>query len=326
MVGLVVDHVFAKHQQEKGCPEDPARTTAIFEAFCESGVLAACRTLPVVAADFTTLTLNHSSEYVRKFQAACAGAKPEIVEHFGEEYVSPTSFETASKAVGSVVNAADLIMRGETQSVFCVIRPPGHHAEKERAKGFCFFNNIAIAAHHLLEQHGLKRILVLDWDVHHGDGTQKSFYSDPRVLCCSLHVDPRFIYPRVSGFANETGQGAGLGMNINIPLRVGDGPTEYIDAFEQVFLPTARSFKPEFVLIAAGFDAHAEDPLGKLKLRENTFRWLTRKMVSFAQEYSQGRLLSVLEGGYNLQALGECANAHLEELISCEDLRPNEIK
>lgn len=313
MAGIVLDENFTHHKQDQEHPEKPERVIAIRDALRTDNLLDTCLRLPVQSADLKLLELNHSRRYIEEFRQACRSDADLIL--FNGDFICPESFEVARQAAGSVAYAADAIMSGACKTAFCAVRPPGHHAAYDQSRGFCYFNNVALAARHLLDAHQLERILIFDWDVHHGDGTQRTFYSDPRVLFCSVHVDPRFIYPRVSGFANEQGDGSAKGTNLNIPLRPGDGETEYKDAFMGAFLPIAKDFNPDFVLISAGFDGHRDDPLGKLKLTEETYAWLTRQLVALANECAKGRVLSVLEGGYKADALGRSVRAHVEQLV-----------
>ena len=204
-------------------------------------------------------------------------------------------------------------MRGDVEHAFCAVRPPGHHAETAKAMGFCLFNNVAIAARYVQKKYGLNRVLIVDWDVHHGNGTQHSFEQDPSILFFSTHQYPH--YPG-TGRATERGTGAGEGFTINVPMEAGDGDDEYHAIFLNVLLPAAEAFKPEFVIISAGFDAHRDDPLASMGLTEAGYSDLTGLVVGIAKRHAQGRLLSALEGGYNLTALGASVDAHLKVLLA----------
>jgi acetoin utilization deacetylase AcuC-like enzyme len=201
-------------------------------------------------------------------------------------------------------------MSGKVRRAFAGIRPPGHHAEPNAAMGFCLFCNIAIAARYLQRQHGLGKIAIVDFDVHHGTGTQAAFETDPSVLFISLHQDPRTCYPG-TGYADEVGTGTGRGTTINIPFLPGSGEDEYLAAMNERVLPALAAFSPDFLLVSAGFDAHREDPLAQIELSEDGFGQISRLLANSADELCQGRLLSLLEGGYNLRALGRCVVRHL---------------
>jgi acetoin utilization deacetylase AcuC-like enzyme len=205
-------------------------------------------------------------------------------------------------------------MNGDIDQAFCAVRPPGHHAETDRAMGFCFFNSVAIAARYIQQHYGLKRVLIVDWDVHHGNGTQHAFYDDASVLFFSTHQFP--FYPGTGG-AMETGEGRGKGLTINVPLSGGQGDDEYRAVFQKVLVPAADTFQPDFVVISAGFDAHRDDPLASMDLTEEGYGELTSMVASIAKNFSSGRILACLEGGYHLQALAESVDQHLQALLDC---------
>jgi len=222
--------------------------------------------------------------------------------------ICPESFEVALLSVGGVLTAIDRIMEGEVERAFCAIRPPGHHAERERAMGFCIFNNVAIGARYLQERYAIERVLIIDWDTHHGNGTENAFLTDPTVFYASIHQYPH--YPG-TGARLDKGVGEGEGYTLNIPLPAGSGDKEYIAAFQDILLPTAHAFSPQFILLSAGFDAHRDDPLSGMFLTEDGFEELTHLILELAQKNCQGRLVSVLEGGYNLIALSRSVERHL---------------
>ncbi len=256
---------------------------------------------------------NHSQGYIDRLREYCASGKSHI--DCADSAICPESFEIARLACGSVIRAVDAVAAGEIDNAFCVIRPPGHHAERDFSMGFCLFNNIAVAARHLLKSHGIERVLIIDWDVHHGNGTQHSFDDDPRVFFCSLHGHPDTLYPG-TGYAHERGSGPGEGTTLNLPMQPGAGDDEYRTAFAEHVLPAARAYKPEFILISAGFDAHRADPMAQIELETPSFEWMTQEVRALADECCGGRLVSMLEGGYNLDALGESAAVHLRCLMS----------
>ena len=227
--------------------------------------------------------------------------------------MSPGSLGAAYLAAGGALAGVDAIMAGRVQHAFCAVRPPGHHAEADRAMGFCLFNNVAIAARYAQKRYGVQRVLIVDWDVHHGNGTQHSFESDASVLFFSTHQYPH--YPG-TGRASECGRGAGEGLTINVPMEAGEGDDEYRAVFQKVLVPAADAFKPEFVIISAGFDAHRDDPLASMGLTEEGYADLTNIVAGIARQHCQGRLLSALEGGYNLTALAASVERHIQALVA----------
>jgi acetoin utilization deacetylase AcuC-like enzyme len=227
--------------------------------------------------------------------------------------MSPGSLTAAYLAAGGALAAVDAIMTKQVEHVFCAVRPPGHHAEANRAMGFCLLNNVAIAVRYAQKKHGLSRVLIVDWDVHHGNGTQHSFEDDPSVLFFSTHQFPH--YPG-TGRESERGRGAGEGYTINVPMEAGEGDDEYRAIFRKVLVPAAEEFKPELVIISAGFDAHKDDPLASMGLTEAGYAELTGIVAGIAKTYAQGRILSSLEGGYNLTALAASVDAHVRGLLA----------
>ncbi len=221
------------------------------------------------------------------------------------------SWDIARLAAGAVIQAVEEVHKGKLKNAFCAIRPPGHHALRDRAMGFCFLNNVGVAAAHLIEVYGYERILIVDWDAHHGNGTQHIFYSDPKVFYFSLHQYP--FYPG-TGAASETGTGAGKGFTLNATLAAGSGGQEFLKAIKEKLLPAAEDFKPQFILISAGFDAHRADPLTGLNVTEKGFEEATQVVKEFAEKECGGRLVSVLEGGYDLKALADSVILHLKVL------------
>jgi acetoin utilization deacetylase AcuC-like enzyme len=232
----------------------------------------------------------------------------------GDTPICPTSFDAALLSAGTVITAIDAVVKGGPSRMFCLTRPPGHHAEHDTAMGFCFFNNIAIGAKYLRNQCGAKKVCVVDFDVHHGNGTQHLFYDDPSVLVCNVHRDPESgFYPFFSGHAAEIGREEGVGFNLNIPLPPGSGTARYRDAFDEIAARVSM-FAPEWLLVSAGFDAHRLDPLGGMALVESDFAEFGKRLKDLADTHSGGRLISVLEGGYNRAALSACVNSYLDGL------------
>jgi acetoin utilization deacetylase AcuC-like enzyme len=229
--------------------------------------------------------------------------------------VSPASFDVALSAAGACVAAVSAVVKGEAKTALCLVRPPGHHATSDRSMGFCLFNNVALAAQHARKEHQLDRLLIVDWDVHHGNGTQDIFYADPAVFFYSIHRYP--FYPG-TGSKEETGTGRGLGYKLNVPVRFGTSRKEYLHLFTNALEKAADKIKPELVLISAGFDAHAEDPIGSLGLEVEDFVTMSQKVLQVASTHAAGRVVSCLEGGYNVDRLAECVEAHLVELLKSE--------
>jgi acetoin utilization deacetylase AcuC-like enzyme len=227
--------------------------------------------------------------------------------------MSAGSLEAAYLAAGGVLAGIDAIMEKRIDHVFCAVRPPGHHAEAARAMGFCLFNNIAIAARYAQKRYGIQRVLIVDWDVHHGNGTQHSFEDDSSILFFSTHQYPH--YPG-TGRGTERGTGSGEGFTINVPMEAGGGDEEYRSIFQKVLTPAAERFRPEFILLSAGFDAHRDDPLASMTLTESGYADLTEIVVGIAKRHAGGRVLSALEGGYNLTALAASVDAHLTALLN----------
>jgi acetoin utilization deacetylase AcuC-like enzyme len=262
------------------------------------------------AATVDELAAVHERDYIQKVEAA-ARKVAEKQESGGRKtrffatdtYISARSYEAAIKAAGAPITAIDAIMKGEINNAYCLVRPPGHHAVAESAMGFCLFNNVAVAARYAIDQYGLERVMIIDYDVHHGNATQEMFYEDPRVLYFSLHQAP--FYPG-TGLSDERGAGAGLGTTINVPLPATTGYETYEPVFRQVMAPAAERFDPQLILVSAGFDAHWKDPLGGMYLSTAGFARLTGIIIELAQYLCNGRLVMVQEGGYDLQAMANC--------------------
>lgn len=262
------------------------------------------------AATVDELAAVHERDYIQKVEATARKVAAEQ-ESGGREtrffatdtYISARSYEAAIKAAGAPITAIDAIMKGEVNNAYCLVRPPGHHAVAESAMGFCLFNNVAVAARYAIDQYGLERVMIIDYDVHHGNATQEMFYEDPRVLYFSIHQAP--FYPG-TGLSDERGAGAGLGTTINVPLPATTGYETYEPVFRQVMAPAAERFDPQLLLVSAGFDAHWKDPLGGMYLSTAGFARLTGIIIELAQYLCNGRLVMVQEGGYDLQAMANC--------------------
>ncbi len=310
--GLAQNDQFRRHLTGPDHPERPERLVAVAGALDKIGPGRACVDLETRPIGVAQLERVHTAGYLKRLRNACASAQPYI--DVPDSAICPESFEIARLAAGTVIEAVDAVMNGRVDSAFCAVRPPGHHAERDRSMGFCLLNNIAIAAAYLIEACALSRILILDWDVHHGNGTQHLFESDPRVLFISLHGHPDIVYPG-TGYADERGTGSGEGFTLNIPMTPPSGDEAYRRVFEEIVLPRVEPFGPQFVLISAGFDAHRLDPLAPLELETAVFGWMTDRLVDVAGRHCDGRLVSILEGGYHLDALADCVALHVERLL-----------
>ncbi len=340
-VGFAFHPSFLAHDTGPGHPERPERLRAIVTHLQAIDVWPALHVIEPQPVDRAILELVHPAAYISLIERACgAPARPggmgeipsDPPQSFGGEsrdranltsldpdtVASPGSWEAALRAVGAVTRAIDEVLAGSLDAAFCAVRPPGHHALADRAMGFCLFNNVALGARYAQRRHQLSRVLIVDWDVHHGNGTQAIFYDDPSVLYFSTHQYP--FYPG-TGSRAETGHGAGKGWTLNVPLPSGAGDRELIDAFTTELLPRSREFKPELILISAGFDAHRDDPLAGLAVTGSGYAELTRIVRTIADSCCEGRIVSVLEGGYDLRALGASVEAHLRVLIGDEVMK-----
>lgn len=291
------------HVTPEGHPERVARLEALLPALEGLDVMAVKAPL---AADDDLLRV-HPAAYVN----ALKDAEPDagFAQIDGDTFLSPGSIAGAMRAAGGAVRAVDMVLGGEAANAFCAMRPPGHHAETATAMGFCLFGNVALAAKHALDHHGLERVAVVDFDVHHGNGTQDLLWDEARALFISSHQSP--LWPG-SGRPDETGA---HGNVMNLPLGPGSGGAEMRAAYADQVFPRLRSFRPQLLLISAGFDAHAADPLAQLQWQTEDFRWLTAELCALAAEICEGRVVSCLEGGYDLEALAASGRAHLEELV-----------
>lgn len=308
--GLVYHPAYLDHDMGAGHPESPDRLRAIMQRLEQSGTSARLTRIEARKAEDQWITLIHTPSYVAGLSRHAPASGRVSLDP--DTSMSPGSLTAAYLAAGGTLAAVDAIMNRQVDHVFCAVRPPGHHAEAGRAMGFCLFNNVAIAARYVQKNHGLTRVLIVDWDVHHGNGTQHSFEDDPSVLYFSTHQYPH--YPG-TGRATEQGRGAGQGFTINVPMEAGEGDDEYRAAFHKSLVPAADDFKPEFVIISAGFDAHKDDPLASMGLTESGFADLTDIVAGIAKRHANGRILSSLEGGYNLAALAASVEVHISRLL-----------
>jgi acetoin utilization deacetylase AcuC-like enzyme len=310
--GLVFDDIYLRHLAgNTGHPERPERLLAIREGLENSGQLKALYRIAPRRATEDELALVHDRSYLELVRRELSNLKGVRELSTGDTLASPDSFEVAHFAAGGVLNATDAVMAGTVRNAFCAVRPPGHHATPTRGMGFCIYNNVAIAARYLQKVHGVLRVLIVDWDYHHGNGTQDTFYDDPSVFYFSTHHYG--AYPG-TGNPSEKGSGKALGTKINVALPPGAGDAEFLRAFETELVPAARRFKPDFILISAGFDGMRNDVLGRFDVTPAGFAALTDIVVSLANELCNGRVVSVLEGGYRLDGLAASVAAHVKVL------------
>ena len=309
-VGLISHPSYLEHEMGAGHPECPERLRAILAQVQSTGTWKDLVHLEPSPATSDWIETVHDPSYLERLRERSPSSGYASLDP--DTTLCPGSLGAALLAAGGAMFAVDAIMNDQVDHVFCAVRPPGHHAESNRAMGFCFFNNVAIAARYIQKQYGLQRILIVDWDVHHGNGTQHTFYDDPSVLFFSTHQFPH--YPG-TGNAKETGGPHAIGKTINIPMSSGGGNEAYQAVFEEILIPAADEFSPEFVLISAGFDAHRDDPLAGMQLTEEGFGALTEIVKRIATRHAKGRIVSCLEGGYHLPALAKSVDQHLQCLL-----------
>ncbi len=304
-VALLTHPDCALHEMGPHHPESPERLRAVLAAIESAGLAPKLRLERAPEATREQLLRVHVPEHVDFIFGSAPEASYAYLDP--DPAMNPKSLSAALHAAGAVVRGTDLVMSGQVSAAFCAVRPPGHHATPQRPMGFCLFNNVAIGAMHAIEAHGLQRVAVLDFDVHHGNGTEDAFHEDPRVMLCSTFQHPYYPYCG-SESSNE--------HIINVPLPAMTGGDGFRAAVESVWLPALEGFKPELVFVSAGFDAHREDPLAYLNLEDEDYRWVTEKLLEVAKRHAKGRVVSTLEGGYNTVALGRCVVEHLEVLTN----------
>ncbi len=304
---LLLHHAaFLDHVTPVGHPERPDRLKALHAAL-DNQAFAALARVEAPLADAEAALLCHPEGYVEAIRSAVPSEGLARIDM--DTTVSPGSWEAAMRAIGAAVHAVDAVAVGEARNAFCAARPPGHHAETQRAMGFCLFDTVAIAARHAQRKHGMDRVAIIDWDVHHGNGTQEIFWSDPSVLYASTHQMP--LFPG-TGAASETG----AGNIVNVPLAPGDGSAAFRAAFQERILPAVRVFRPDLIIISAGFDAHHRDPLAEINLDAADFVWATAELMEIADDCAAGRVVAMLEGGYDLRGLAESGAAHIRQLMA----------
>ncbi len=310
--GFYTNTIYLEHDTGNH-PENADRLRAIDKHLRYSGLLNALEVRPGRTAELKEIEMLHSKRHIDSVQEAVELGRgrlgtPDCV-------ISPGTFGAALHAVGAVLDSVCQVADGKLDNAFCAVRPPGHHAEHDSAMGFCFFNNVAIAAEFLRTHFGYQKILIFDFDVHHGNGTQHLFEENAQVLYASTHQDPRTCYPG-TGYANETGFGLGKGFTLNFPMPPGTSDEKYLEFFHNRIIPQFEEYKPDFILLSAGFDGHIRDPLAMLNLTENCYREITKTMRTLAEKFAGGRMVSLLEGGYDLEALALSVEAHIQELLN----------
>jgi acetoin utilization deacetylase AcuC-like enzyme len=307
---LLADPVFREHLAGRNHPERAERFDAVVEGLRAANLMDALVRVAARAATEEELLACHTIEYLRAARRDVESGRPYLST--GDTDITRNSWDVAAQAAGGTLNAVDAVISGRARNAFCAVRPPGHHATRGRGMGFCLLNNAALAARYAQRRHGLGRILIVDWDVHHGNGTQDIFYDDPSVFFFSTHQWP--LYPG-SGRADETGEGAGVGATMNFPFPAGAGRREILGAVQDSLAPAMERFRPDLALISAGFDSRIGDPLGRFTLTDRDFADLTRAVMEIAGRWAGGRVISVLEGGYNLEGLARAAAAHVGALV-----------
>ncbi len=306
--GIVQDKRYLEHRTGDYHPETHNRLKVIYEMLAEADMAAEFVDVPARRAEKNELTLVHSERYID--MVAATEGKPHCSLD-PDTSTSPGSYEAALLAAGGLCQAVSMVISGELDNAFALVRPPGHHAERDRAMGFCLFNNVAVGAGYARKYHNLKRILIVDWDLHHGNGTQHSFEEDDSIFYFSTHQYP--FYPGTGAF-EEAGKGKGKGFTLNVPLSAGYGDGEYLEIFEKILKPAALKFKPELILVSAGFDIYMDDPLGGMRVTPEGFAGLTRSMMDISSQCCDGKLVLTLEGGYNLQGLRDSVKTVLKEM------------
>ncbi len=325
--GIVRDERYIQHITDDYHPENPNRLRSIYSMLQQSDMRDLFTEIPPRFPTREELEMVHLPSYIDMI-ASTAGQPARRLDP--DTVTSPKSYEAACLAVGGVLEAIEAVLQGKLDNAFALVRPPGHHAERNRAMGFCIFNNIAVGAKYAVQTHGLEKVLIIDWDVHHGNGTQNTFYEDPKVLYFSTHRYG-FFYPG-TGAPEEVGKGKGEGFTVNVPMPAGCGDAEYGNVFLHVLKPIALSYKPQLILVSAGFDTYSRDPLGGMRMTEKGYARLTNITMEIAQRTCGGKIVIALEGGYDLDGLATSVRAVLRELrgdsiidsVECQNIERNE--
>ncbi len=310
--GYLHDNRYLLHDTGPYHPEMAERLTAVYNGIKEADLLDQLILLPAVRADLKWIEMIHDPAYIRRFEEICLSGNRTF--DYPDNQMCTDTYETAFLAVGGVLDVARRLMEGELDNAFCAVRPPGHHAERNQAMGFCYFNNVAIAARYLQEAHGIERVAILDFDVHHGNGTQHIFEADPTVFYYSIHQHPSFAFPG-TGREFEEGADAGQGFTLNSPVLPGQGDDVYQNLFNSDLLPAFERFKPQVIIVSTGFDGHKDDDMSDVNLSTEGFTWIMQTIMKLGNRFADGRVISVLEGGYCLERLGELAANHVRILL-----------
>ena len=310
--GYLHDDRYLLHDTGPYHPETPDRLMAVYEGIKKEGLLEHLFMIPASRADIQWITAVHDMDYIRRFEEVCLSGH-NIFDN-ADNCISMDSYESAFLAVGGVLDTVDLMMAGTIDNAFCAVRPPGHHAERDKAMGFCYFNNVAIAARYLQEKWGVERVAIIDIDVHHGNGTQHIFEKDPTVFYYSIHEHPSFAFPG-TGRDFEVGTLKGHGFTKNSPVLPGQGDDVYYMLIQGEMLPAINGFAPEVILVSTGFDAHQDDEMSDIKLTSQCFSWMMETIMDLGNRHCAGRVISVLEGGYALERLPELAVNHIKILL-----------
>ena len=309
--GYASDPFYLRHETEPH-PENPGRLTAIQNRLESSEFYNNLIPIQPRKATAEEIGMVHDSGYVASVKQSCADGVRNLD---ADTVISSDSYDAALLSAGAGISAIDQLIDGNIHNAFCAVRPPGHHAEQDHAMGFCLFNNVAIAARYAQKTKGLNKIFIFDWDVHHGNGSQHSFYSDPSIYYSSMHQYP--FYPG-TGAGEETGTGDGLGTTLNLPMDAYSDDDDYLSAIENKLIPEIQHYKPDLIIISAGFDAHQNDPLAQIQLTTECFGKMTELLMGIARDVCDGRLLSMLEGGYDYDALSDSVQLHMQTLLTFE--------
>ncbi len=310
--GFLFDQRYMLHDTGPYHPEMAERLQAIYKGIQEAGLLPQLTMIAGQRADIKWVQSVHSSAYIRRFEEVCLSGHRTLDSQ--DNTMCAETYETALLAVGGVLEAVRMLMAGEIDNAFCAVRPPGHHAERDQAMGFCYFNNVAVAARYLQMEWDIERVGIIDFDVHHGNGTQHIFEADPTVFYYSIHQHPSFAYPG-TGREFDMGKGEGEGFTKNSPVLPGQSDDNYHQMFENDLLPSFETFQPEVVLVSTGFDAHEDDEMSDMRVTTEGYAWMIRSVLQLAEQHADGRLVSVLEGGYCLPRLPRLAADHVKCLL-----------
>lgn len=310
--GLLFDQRFMLHETGPYHPETADRLVAVFRGLKEGDLLGKLLLIKASPAERSWIEMVHDPAYIDSFNDACVAGRKEF-QH-PDNQMCCDSFDTALLAVGGILDTAAFMMRGEIDNAFCAVRPPGHHAEHAKSLGFCYFNNIAIATRYLQHEWGIQRVGIVDFDVHHGNGTQHIFEDDPTVFYYSIHQHPSFTFPG-TGREFEQGSGKGFGFTKNSPVLPGQGDAEYKQLITRDLLPAFEKFAPQVILTSSGFDAHVDDEMADMRVSTEGFAWIMQTIVDLAEDHCGGKLISILEGGYNLKRLPELIAGHVRILL-----------